>query len=83
MINSIREEGPFAAQGNGQAIEAISLQTFIYVTVLSFLMLAVLIEALIENNSILESKVLERTHELNNALEKAKAADSAKVNFLL
>lgn len=82
MINSIQGGGPFAAQGNGQAIEAISLQTFIYVTVLSFLMLAVLIEALIENNSILESKVLERTHELNNALEKAKAADSAKSKFL-
>ena len=82
MIKSIEGGGPFAAHGSGQAIEAISLQTFIYVTVLSFLMLAVLIEALVENNAVLESKVLKRTDELNSALEKAKAADSAKSKFL-
>lgn len=86
---SLSGKGPFLSFGTDMALNILAMQLFLYITTLSFLILAVIIQKekiltteLIKARSYLENIVEQRTEQLTIEKNNAEKANKAKSQFL-
>ena len=86
---SLSGKGPFLSYGTNMALNIMAMQLFLYITTLSFLVLAVIIRKekrltneLIKARNYLENIVEQRTEQLTIEKDNAEKANQAKSQFL-